>query len=87
MNALDDESVCELASMLTEIITAHIDPEKQRGRIGVYEALNALAVVAATALAATGEDLEASREWFDHAVTTAITLVQRDIIPLAKKKR
>jgi hypothetical protein len=43
--------------------------------------------VSATALAATGKDLEASREWFDHAVTTAIIEVQRDIIPLTKKKR
>jgi hypothetical protein len=87
MNALDEDNVAKLASMMTVIVTDHIDPEQQRGRNGVYEVLNALAIVSATALAATGKDLEASREWFDHAVTTAIIELQRDIIPLTKKKR
>jgi hypothetical protein len=77
MSTLDNERITQLAVELTRVVADSLDPEY--GRDGVYEILNAIAIVTATALNATGEDLDQTREWFDHALTIAITEVRREI--------
>jgi hypothetical protein len=77
MSMLDDERIAEITLDMTRVVQDFLDPE--RGRDGVYEILTAIAIVTATALNATGEDIDETREWFDHALTHCIVEIRNEI--------